>query len=151
MVYRIMQLQYEPNNEETEIILGILFECSLLTKDMMFATISSTYTPDEGDLKVFTTYEYKVEEKGDGFKDLKLFPVNGIEENSEDGMLLIVEYAESIIATKGVKRIVGRYCTEGIFLLKPNDKIRTKHGGIIEEFVALQFENKMYLVKLYNI
>ena len=49
-----------------------------------------------------------------------------------------------------MKQIAGRYPGEGIFLLKPNGKIKVAKGGLSEEFAALQFENKMYLVKVHE-
>ena len=46
-------------------------------------------------------------------------------------------------------KIAGRYPEEGIFLLKPNDKIELTRGKLTEKFAALQFEGKMYLIKLH--
>ena len=68
----------------------------------------------------------------------------------EKAIFLIIQYADSIWTKKDVERIAGRYPYEGIFILKPNDKISVKKGSVTEEFVALQFENKMYLVKIHT-
>ena len=52
--------------------------------------------------------------------------------------------------TSNVKQLAGRYPGEGVFLLKPNTMIDVTRGKLTEKFAAVQFENKMYLIKVHE-
>lgn len=150
MGFRIMQLQYEPIGTTTNIEQGILLERPLQTLEIGFVKFISGYMPDEGDLKVTTIHEYSVQNICDGFKEIIIYPPIEEKVEKEEAILLIIPYAKVIKFSKGVKRIAGRYYTEGVFLLNPEDKITVMKGDITEEFIAIQIENKMYLVKIHN-
>lgn len=149
MGFRIMQLKYEKTNRSASIEDGITLELPLQTIDLGFGQIQSLFTPSEKDLKVTSIHEYLVEDKGDGFKNFKINPAERVKIMNEEGILLVISYVDSINGIN-LKRLAGRYPGEGIYLLKPNDKIIVTRYGVTEKFAALQFENKMYLVKVHE-
>ena len=150
MGFRIMQLQYETMKEEAKIEEGITLEIPIQMVDLGFGQIQSLFTPSKEKLKVATIHEYNVEEKKDGFKKIKITPSDQATASKEEGILLIIRQADLIENTAKINRLAGRYPGEGIFLLKPNEKIKVTRGKLTEEFAALQFENKMYLVKVHE-
>ena len=149
MGFRIMQLQYEKTKKGANIEDGITLELPLQTIDLGFGQIQSLFTPSGRELRVTSIYDYGVEEKDDGFKNVKIDPGYRPNVIEEKGILLVIRYVD-LIEGSGLKRIAGRYPGEGIYLLKPNDKITVTRCGVTEKFAALQFENKMYLVKVHK-
>lgn len=150
MGYRIMQLKYLSLGNDATVVQGVQLERPYNTLNTNFGEIVSMYTP-EHDLDIATIHDYIVEEMRDGYKRIKLFP-SVLEEKlkKEEGILLIVPYAY-VLECKDVKRIAGRYPTEGVFILKPNDKIKLgKSICDTEVFAAVQFERRMYMIKLHN-
>ncbi len=150
MGYRIMRLKYVPLVENATVEQGIRLERPYHTLDIGYGKITSMYTP-EYDLEVRTVYDYDVKEMGDGFKQICLHTPIIEDVKEEEAVMLIVPYAYVLKWSNGVKRIAGRYPTEGVFLLKPNDKIVVgKSERTKEEFAAVQFENKMYMIKVHD-
>lgn len=151
MGFRIMQLKYEEMKEKANIEQGILLKKPHQTLDMNFVQFISNYAPYDYDLKVTTIHEYSVQHIGDGFKGIIISPVIEIKVKKENAIMLIVQYAKTIKLPRasGI-RIAGRYCTEGVFILNHKDRILVTKDSIEEEFVALQFEGKMYLVKVHK-
>ncbi len=150
MGLRIMQLEYKRGSNEVDVQQGILLKKPYLQRYDSFGEIESIFKPCLYDLKIFKIHEYEVQELGDGYRKIKLNPPTVVDVEKEEAILVIVEYSEKIFTTKRVKKIAGRYPNEGIFILKPNDKISVKKGSVTEEFAALKFENKMYLVKVHT-
>ena len=150
MGYRIMQLRNEMMKENVIIEEGILLKRPFYVESFEFATITSMYKPHDSDLKVTLVHEYYAKALGDGFKSLELYIPAETKGENEEGILLVIPYSKSIQFDTNVQRLAGRYPWEGIFLLKPNGIISVKNGRSIERFVALPFENKMYLVKLHE-
>ncbi len=145
MGFRIMQLQYETMKEKSIVKEGIILSYPCYEKDFGFVKVQTLFTPPEQAIKIRTVSEYEVRDKGDGFKTIIVNPCNTL--TMEEGILLIIPHATSINSNS--KKIAGRYPEEGIFLLKPNDKIELTRGKLTEKFAALQFEGKMYLIKLH--
>lgn len=149
MGFRIMQLQYETMNEETIIKQGILLKWPMQIADIKFVQFISGLSESSHDLKVTTIHEYLVQDRGNGFKIIKIAPSSLMKVQKEEAILLIVKNAEKIKTKRGQK-IAGKCSNEGVFLLKPKSRIEVTNGDKTEEFVALQFEGKMYLVKVYK-
>ena len=150
MGFRIMQLRYRTDSNEANIENGILLKRPYQQIYVAFGEIESMYKPYEHDLKIFEIHEYEVKDLGDGYKKIMLNLPNTVKVEKEEAIFVIIHFANSIQISNGVKKIAGRYPNEGIFVLKPNDKISVKKGSLTEEFAALQFENKMYLVKVHT-
>ena len=146
---RIMELDYQIAEQKNFIKQGITLTVPFYKKFLQFGTISSMYTPYPEKLFVDKIYGYDVKSLSDGFKEVVVIPV--VEEfgfdKDEHAILLIVQYDEVREFTG--KRIAGRYSNEGIFLLKPNEKICVKRNTV-KEYKAVQIEGKMYLVELYS-
>lgn len=147
MGYRIMQLQYEPEIRNIVLKEGITLRRPFHMADIGFSKIQSMYTPSY-DLEVSKIHEYVIDDERDGYKTLRINPPIEVEEIFEEAIILIVHYADEISISGRAKKIAGRYAYEGIFLLEPNDKIIVTKGSVIEKFAAVQFEKKMYLIKL---
>lgn len=150
MGFRIMQLQYETMKEGAEIGEGITLKKPIQMLDLGFGQIQSLFTPSEENLVVTLIHEYIVKDQKDGFKTITITPSDKVAASKEEGILLIIQQADLIENIAKVKQLAGRYPGEGVFLLKPNGKINVTRGGLTEEFAALQFENKMYLVKVHD-
>ncbi len=150
MEYRIMQLQYKPNRDEANIKQGITLKRPYQKVNCRFGTIESAYKPYKNNLEIYNFHDYEVLVLEDRFTGIVLHPPVVMKVEKENAIMLIVEYSEEIHTTNGVEKIAGRYPDGGIFILRPNDKISVKKGSLTEEFVALQFENKMYLVKIHT-
>ena len=90
-----------------------------------------------------------MKELGDGFKEIIFGISDVIEVQEEDAILLMIDL-EADIEPNHCSRIAGRFYNEGIFLLKPNQRIGITMVGKTQEFAAIQFEKKMYLIKLHN-
>lgn len=150
MGFRIMQLQYEKMKEEAKIEEGITLEIPIQAINLGFGQIQSLFTPSEGKLVITTILEYSVEEQKDCFKKIKILPPDFYPVRKEEGILLIIRQADLIENNAKIKQLAGRYPGEGVFLLKPNGKMKVTRGKLTEEFAALQFENKMYLVKVHE-
>lgn len=147
MGFRIMQLQYETGERKIHIKEGITLRRPFHMADIGFSKIQSMYTPPH-DLEVSKIHEYVIDDDEDGYKTLRITPVIEEEVILEAAIILIVYYADDIKTSSKVKKIAGRYFYEGIFILKPNDKIIVKKGSMTEKFAAVHFEKKMYLIKL---
>lgn len=155
MGFRIMQLQYEPCKDEAKIVNG--FEMWLSTSQLRrnffgyanYAIIQSFYTPEEKRL-VTSVHEYDVKELNDGFKKITLAISDTTKVEEEKAIFLMIGIGAESIKADNINKIAGRFPEEGIFVLKPNDKIFVTRGSLTEEFAALQFENKMYLVKVHT-
>lgn len=152
MGLRIMQLQYEVNKNESIIVDGFEMWLSFRRKNYFGLPgdgikISSWDTPEEK-RNVKTVHAFEVKKLADKFKEIFLF---GLEQKveEENEILLLVNAGTVDIDASKINKIAGRYET-GAFILKPNDKIIVKYQGFTEEFVALQFEKKMYLVKIHD-
>ena len=150
MGFRIMQLQYETMKKGAKIEEGITLKKPIQILNLGFGQIQSLFTPSEENLVVTLIHEYIVDDQNDCFKKLKITPADKATVSKEEGILLIIQQAELVEKSAKVKQIAGRYPGEGIFLLKPNTKIKVTQGKLAEEFAALQFENKMYLVKVHE-
>lgn len=146
---RIMELDYQITEQKNFVKQGITLTDPCYKKFLQFGTISTMYTPYPNELFIEKIYGYDVKDLDDGFKEVVISPV--VEEfefdKDEEAILLIVQYDEVREFTG--KRIAGRYSNEGIFLLKPNEKICIKRKTI-KEYKAVQIEEKMYLVELYS-
>lgn len=150
MGFRIMQLKYKMDNDEANIEQGILLMRPYYQRKVNFGIIESVSKPYEYDLNVVNIHEYEIKELGDGYKKIMINVPWMVRVENEDAILLMMQNVQNIRISEGVQKIAGRYYYEGIFLLKPNNKIAVTRGSLTEEFVALQFENKMYLVKVYT-
>ncbi|MCI8616903.1 MAG: hypothetical protein HFJ60_01355 [Clostridia bacterium] len=150
MGFRIMQLQYEQEKEEFCVKNGILSRSPYHKLNFKFGEIQSLGCPYQYDFEFYNIHEYSIYDIEDGFKRIEVSAPYIMKVEREKAIFLIIQYADSIWTKKDVERIAGRYPYEGIFILKPNDKISVKKGSVTEEFVALQFENKMYLVKIHT-
>lgn len=149
MGYRIMQLQNDIMGRKYEVIQGIHFDINPKSFDFMRFT---AYGPEEKGEMVTRVREYDIKDWEDGFKDIHLYLPEEDEELTEEGILLLIGYIPHI--KTNAQKIAGRYSEEGVFLLKPGDKIevysRLLGNSSISSFAAIQYEGKMYLMKLYN-
>ena len=119
--------------------------------------IVSSYTPEHK--KVVTTINgYNIEEMKEGFKKITFEISANNQEREEDEIMLMIEDCNERykIRTENCNieksRIGGSHRNKGIFILKPNEKINLLgcDGNIDEEFVAIKYEGKMYLIKVHK-
>lgn len=149
MGYRLMQLQKEIMGRKFELIQGVNFETN--PKMLGYARLNVL-----GDVKkpniVTTIRNYGVKDWEDGFKDIHLYLPEENETITEEKILLIIDYIPNVKTS--ARRIAGRYPEEGIYVLKPGDKIevcsKLLGNSSIATFGAIQYEGKMYLMELYN-
>lgn len=155
MGIRIMQLQYEVNKNEATIVDGyeMWLSPSRLYQNKFgldsYAIIESTFTPGEKKL-VISFHSYVVTELGDGFKKITLGISEYTKVEKEDKIFLMIGIGADSIKSDHAEKIAGRYYYEGIFILKPNDRISVTRGELTEEFLAIQFDKQMYLIKIRN-
>lgn len=148
MGYRIMQLQNQIGGDETEIIQGISLDYSLRFLEFGYFNFFSVSEKKENNITKIQDYDVK--EMGDGFKNILIYAPLKEEEFREESIFLIIEHAYRIRPGEGVERIAGRYSEEGVFLLKPGNKITVTMGSRTEEYACSKFEDKVYLLKIHN-
>lgn len=149
MGYRIMQLQNQIGGEETEIIQGISLEYGPKFLGFGYINFCGVFAVSkENNITKIQNYDVRALE--DGFKDILIYAPLKEEGFIEDGIFLIIKYANRIRPGKGVERIAGRYSEEGVFLLKPGSKITVTMGSRTEEYGCSRFEDKVYLVRIHN-
>lgn len=150
---RIMQLQYEEKQKEAKIVDGFEMWLSSWRRNYFGLPgdgieISSWYTPEEK-RNVKAAQAFDVKNLGDGFKDIQLV-VSDQKVEEENAILLLVNPGTFSIDGTKINRLAGRFPETGAYLLEPGDRIVTSRWYFTEEFVALQFERKMYLVKIHD-
>lgn len=151
----IFQLEYEACKQKAKVVDGYEMWLSLspLRRNTFgyagYATIESNYTPEEKRL-ITSIHSYIVKELGDGFKKITLGISDSVAVEKEDAIFLMVGMGVDNIRTENGRKIAGRFFDEGIFILQPNDQIAVTRGGVTEEFVAIQFEGQMYLIKKHK-
>lgn len=91
---------------------------------------------------------HRVEDKGDGFKEILIF--NGLlsVRDVEKYLLVVIPHAPFEFSTTG-KKIAGRYPYEGIVELRNGDTIKVLCNayGISDTFMAVQVQNELFLIK----
>lgn len=149
MGFRIMQLQNQIGGKETEIIQGIALDYGPQFLEFGCFNFSGLFAVSKEN-NTTKIQNYNVRELEDGFKDILIYAPLEEEEFIEEGIFLIIKYAYRIKPGKGVKKIAGRYSDEGVFLLKPGNKITVTMGSRTEEYGCSIFEDKVYLVRIHN-
>ena len=148
MGFRVMRLQYGTMKEKAIIKEGVVLARTNHIADFGFAKLISLLTPSDAELQVSVIHEYLINDKSDGYKDVLLnIATSENKVENEEGILVVIRHSDLVV---GKTKVAGRYPGEGIWLLKPNDKISVTRGELTEEFVALEFENRMYLVKVHE-
>lgn len=151
----IFQLEYEACKKEAKVVDGyeMWLSVSPFHRNLFgyagYATIESNYTPEEK-RRITSIHSYIVKELGDGFKKIIVEISDSVAVEKEDAIFLMVDTGVDKIETETGKKIAGRFWDEGIFILQPNDQIAVTRGGVREEFVAIQFDGQMYLIKKHK-
>ena len=102
------------------------------------------------DPKVTRTYIFgghHIEEKADGYKDIKIFNGDLSADDQEEYLLVIIPHALQIISNS--KRIAGRYYTEAILEMHNGDYVGVSKSsdGDLEIYMATKVGNEMFLIK----
>ena len=155
---RIFQLIFHANEIEIRNGFEMWLSKSIIRQNVYGDTqIVSSYTPEHK--KVVTTISgYNIEEMQEGFKKITFEISSNKQECEEDEIMLMIGDCNERYKIKtencNIKKSIigGSYRNKGIFILKPNEKINLLDcdGNIEEEFVAIKYEGKMYLIKVHK-